>query len=98
MRSANTGANIKDLRRMMVDPDHQRKGIGQKLLQWGLDLADKQKMVCWLYARPAAVRLYESAGFKVMGVCEYNAHEDDEPLDVPPGLGMLREPQTQRGL
>lgn len=82
-----------DLRRMMVHPDHQRKGIGRKLLQWGLDLADREKIVGWLYARPAAAKMYEDAGFKVVGATEIRVPEGDEPLDVPPGLAMLREPR-----
>lgn len=78
---------------MMVHPDHQRNGVGRKLLQWGLDLADKEKMVSWLFARPAAAKMYQDAGFKVVGVAEVNVAEGDEPLDVPPSLAMLREPR-----
>ena len=83
---------------MMVHPGHQRKGIGKKLLQWGLDLADEEKIVSWLFARPAATKLYESAGFKAVGLLEVQIPEEDEPLDVPAGVAMLREPQPRTGL
>ena len=79
------------LRRMMVHPEHQRQGIGQVLLQWGLDLADKQKIVTWLFSRPAARRMYENAGFKVIATTEIEV--DD--MDVPPGVSMLRQPQAR---
>jgi GNAT superfamily N-acetyltransferase len=82
---------------MMVHPEHQRKGIGRKLIQWGLDVADKQKIVSWLNARPAAAKLYQDAGFKTVAVLEVHIGEGDEPLDVPPGLAMLREPQPYKG-
>lgn len=67
------------------------------LLQWGLQLADKQKIVSWLYARPAAAKMYQDAGFQVVGVTEVRVAEGDEPLDVPPGQAMLREPQPHHG-
>lgn len=86
-----------DLRRMMVHPDHQKKGIGRKLLQWGLDLADRQKIVGWLFARPVAAKMYQDAGFQVVAVDEIRGAEGDEPLNVPPGLAMLREPQPYKG-
>jgi GNAT superfamily N-acetyltransferase len=82
---------------MMVHPNHQRKGIGKKLLQWGLDRADKEKIVSWLFARPAAAKMYRNAGFKPVGLLEVHVPEDDEPLDVVPGEAMLREPQPYMG-
>ena len=74
---------------MAVHPDHQKKGIGQRLLQWGMDLADREKIVAWLFARPAAARLYEKNGWKAV---------DTIPVDVPdmeiaPLVSMLRKPQ-----
>ena len=81
---------------MMVLPEHQRKGIGRKLLQWGLDVADKQNIVSWLFARPAAAKMYQDAGFRSVGVTECKIPEGDEPLQVEPGMAMLREPQPYK--
>ncbi len=74
---------------MVVHPNHQRKGIGQKLLQWGMDLADREKIVGWLFARPAASKLYEKNGWRAV---------DSIAVDVPgmvvaPLVSMLRKPQ-----
>ena len=80
------------LRRMIVHPDHQRQGIGQKLLDWGMDVADEQKIVSWLFARPAGRRLYEKAGFKVVATLEVEAEE----MVVPPVVSMMRKPQARR--
>lgn len=76
---------------MIVDPDHQGRGIGQKLLQWGVDLADREKIVGWLWARPAAVRLFEKNGWKAL---------DSVPIDAPgmavaPLVSMLRLPRPR---
>jgi GNAT superfamily N-acetyltransferase len=76
---------------MIVDPDHQGKGIGQKLLQWGVDLADREKIVGWLWSRPAAARLYEKNGWIAL---------DSVPIDAPgmtvaPLVSMLRLPRPR---
>lgn len=78
-----------DLRRMMVHPDHQRKGIAQKMLQWGMDLADREKIVGWLFARPAGSRLYEKNGWKAVTSTEVDVPD----IKVAPVVSMLRVPR-----
>lgn len=51
---------------LAVHPDHQRKGIGRKLLQWGLDEADKLGLIAYLEASVDGRHLYETTGFKVV--------------------------------
>ncbi len=52
-----------DLEMVATDPAYQGQGIGTKLIRWGLEQADVQKMECYLEASPEAVRLSEKLGF-----------------------------------
>jgi GNAT superfamily N-acetyltransferase len=76
---------------MMVHPDHQRKGIGQKLLQWGVDYADKEKIAGWLFARPAGSKMYRNNGWKAVATLPF----DVPGMEIEPSLAMLRTPQTR---
>lgn len=49
---------------LAVHPNHQRKGIGRKLIQWGLDEADRLGLIAYLEASADGVRLYEQTGFE----------------------------------
>ncbi|TFB00393.1 hypothetical protein CCMA1212_007630 [Trichoderma ghanense] len=49
-----------------VDPQHQRKGIGRMLLDWGLSRADSENKDCYLMATPAGRPLYTKRGFEVV--------------------------------
>lgn len=66
---------------LAVHPDHQKKGIGRKLLQWGLDEADRLGLIVYLEASADGVRLYESTGFEkvkdvTMNLKPFGAKED----------------------
>ncbi|QIW95100.1 hypothetical protein AMS68_000618 [Peltaster fructicola] len=52
---------------MSVHPRHQRRGVGQALLAANLVLTDAAGSDIYLEAMPAAVKLYQSAGFEVIG-------------------------------
>lgn len=82
----------------MVDPKHQRKGIGRKLLQWGVEKADTEQIVGYLNARPAAMKMYSAAGFKPVGYLNTPTVEGDDDLDVPPGIAMLRLPRPREAI
>ncbi|KAL6872757.1 putative GNAT family acetyltransferase [Trichoderma novae-zelandiae] len=49
-----------------VDPQHQRKGIGRMLLDWGLRRAASDGKDCYLMATPAGRALYAKTGFEVV--------------------------------
>ena len=88
------GINV-DLHRLMVNPNYQRQGIGQKLLDWGIETADKENIVAWLFCRPAGYKLYERNGWKVVLSIEVDVPDDD--LEVAPVLAMLRLPARRAG-
>ncbi|KAI1611426.1 acyl-CoA N-acyltransferase [Exophiala viscosa] len=76
------------LHRLIVHPSYQRQGIGQKLLDWGIEVADRENVVSWLFSRPVASKLYLRNGWEVVDIIEYNVPDDD--IEVEPGIAMLR--------
>lgn len=52
---------------IMVDPWHQGKGVGGKLLEDGMASCDERHLVSYLEATtPSSARLYERYGYKVL--------------------------------
>lgn len=84
-----------DLHCLVVHPSYQRLGIGQRLLDWGIETADRENIVAFLNSRPAGSRLYEKNGWKVVGTTEFDAPDDD--LYVAPAVSMLRLPRRTGG-
>ena len=60
------------LQTLATHPECQRKGVGTKLMQWGVQRADQEGLTTWIHASPASYRLYERAGFQEVGRSEYN--------------------------
>lgn len=50
-----------------VDPAHQRRGIGKKLTQWGLERAEKERKNVHFLSSPSGGRLYRTMGFEEVG-------------------------------
>ena len=75
-----------DLRRMIVHPDHQRKGIASEMIKWGVDLADRENIVGWLLARPAGSKLYEKNGWRPFATLPFDVPD----IQVDPMIAMLR--------
>ena len=75
------------IRRLMVDPAYQGRGVGVALLRHVTARTDEQAMPCWLYSRPAGVGLYEKMGFRDSGV---TVLETEELKGVAESLGMVR--------
>lgn len=62
-------ANIhqkKDLAVLSVHPNHQRKGVGKKLLQWGIKQAAEENKEVFLLSSPEGRPLYLSQGFRTL--------------------------------
>lgn len=68
---------------LAVHPDHQKKGIGRKLLQWGLDEADRLGLIAYLEASPDGIRLYESTGFEKVKDVTMNLRPFGAKSDLP---------------
>ncbi|KAJ5383161.1 hypothetical protein N7517_001072 [Penicillium concentricum] len=56
-------SDVWNLDSLGVHPQHQKKGIGRMLLDWGVQQAATQGRDCYLVATPAGVALYRAAGF-----------------------------------
>ncbi|KAL7942874.1 acyl-CoA N-acyltransferase [Trichoderma barbatum] len=52
---------------LMIDPDHQRKGIGGKLLAAVLERSDKEKVPTFLMSSAESRGLYGKMGFEILG-------------------------------
>lgn len=58
------------LNTIAVTPEHQRKGVGRMLLDWGCDVADKNNLNCFVMASPDGLGLYGKFDLEVVGeVC-----------------------------
>lgn len=79
------------VRRLMVLPEFQGRGIGRRLMKVVTGEADRQKIVCWLFSRPAGERMYESLGFRVISVTDMDEPEDG--FVCPASKGMMRLPR-----
>lgn len=53
-----------------VSPKHQRHGIGTSLIDWGLQRAQKECVICMLESSEAIQGLYERKGFQKVGLLE----------------------------
>ena len=77
---------------LLVDPAHQRKGLGRKLVFYGLDLADEEGVCASVVASAVGDKLYVSCGFESVGKI---GDGDGNPLrNLPGGRVMFREPSS----
>lgn len=68
---------------LMVLPDAQRRGIGAKLLSWGIEEADRLHVPMVLESTPSGFGLYKKNGFKELEVVNKDMREFGwtEPYD-----------------
>jgi len=75
---------------VIVDAQHQRRGIGRKLMRLGLrDLAGRAVM---LNATPAGLRLYEKLGFEAVGAVEQHQANAPRVRAIPLARGERLRP------
>ena len=82
---------------LAVLPKHQRKGIGKKMLEWGLKQADELEVECWIDATAAGLGLYKQYGWEEVNVVTVNL----EPYGGNPGekdvnVQLIRPPQPPK--
>jgi predicted N-acetyltransferase YhbS len=78
---------------LIVDPPHQRKGLGRELVLYGLELADKEGVCASVIASEVGDGLYVSCGFEPVG---YMQEGEGNPLrDIPGGRILFREPASK---
>ncbi|KAH7264602.1 hypothetical protein MRS44_012082 [Fusarium solani] len=72
-----------------VSPNHQRRGIGRKLVQWGLDRSEEEGVAAVLEASDAGKGLYEKMGFVEVGKMPFDGGKKEEPV-------MIRETRESK--
>lgn len=70
-----------DCHTVAVHPDYQGRGVGKKLMQWGLDIAEQLKVPIYLESTHEGRSLYERLGFATL----------QEGVVFKPGVTQLKE-------
>jgi GNAT superfamily N-acetyltransferase len=55
---------------LAVDPLYQRMGVGARLLEWGLQEADREGVESWINASPYGIGLYKKFGWEECGTLD----------------------------
>ncbi len=56
-----------DIKNLMVHPQHQRKGVGRRLLESAVAASDEANIPAFLVSSAEALTLYTSLGFQQLG-------------------------------
>ena len=64
-----------------VDPNFQRMGVGNRLLEWGLEKADREGLECFIEASPAGKGLYEKLGWREVGFTDVELRRWGWPVE-----------------
>lgn len=88
-----TGRPFFMLNSLATHPEHQGRGAGKLLLDWGVKKADGEGLVTYLDATQVAKPIYEKQGFHVKRVVEWDRKVwGGEGVDV--HYCMIRQPRT----
>ena len=77
-------------------PSHQGRGAGTQLVKWGTDLADKQRLQCYLEASPAGYPLFRKADFEEVTEMEIdlNKYREGRGIYKYKHIVMIRPPNV----
>ncbi|KAJ9611638.1 hypothetical protein H2200_004822 [Cladophialophora chaetospira] len=78
---------------LAVHPDHQKKGHGRALVEWGLEQARKEGIACSVIAADGKERFYQACGFDVGPVGRAGEGEGNPLREVAGGLVFFKEKQ-----
>ncbi|KAH9896248.1 acyl-CoA N-acyltransferase [Xylariomycetidae sp. FL2044] len=84
---------------MAVHPDHQRRGAGRLLMQWGMDVAEKMGLPVYLESTEPGYPLYQHMGFERLTHVSliHKAEVAGTPEDVEVPL-MVKMPSQAKGM
>lgn len=77
------------LANVVTHKDYQRRGIGTRLVRWGLDQCEAERVPCGVESSFAGMRLYEKLGFRKFEDLRYGEKEKETMAVMvwePPGL------------
>jgi GNAT superfamily N-acetyltransferase len=63
------------LANVVTHKDYQRRGIGGRLVKWGIDQAESERVPCGVESSFAGMRLYEKVGFRKFENLRYGEKE-----------------------
>ena len=82
---------------LCVLPEYQRKGIGKRMLEWGLKQADELGVECWIDATPAGLGLYKQYGWKEVTTTTVDLESyGGTPGEKEVSVQLIRPPQSLR--
>lgn len=64
-----------------VAPNHQGRGVGKRLLRWGMRFCDERGVFAWVHSSQGAWKMYEKSGFQIIRELDVDM---DEYAPVPP--------------
>ena len=70
------------LRQMATHPDYWRRGAGHLVVGWGVNKAIKAGVAVVMFASPMGKKLYETFGFRELGIVYVQSLGDKESLNV----------------
>ncbi|KAL2760192.1 hypothetical protein ACRALDRAFT_1073845 [Sodiomyces alcalophilus JCM 7366] len=76
---------------LVIDPKHQRRGIGQQLMSWGVQEAARLNIPSFLESSNAGRRLYQKCGYRDVDVAETSLKQYGLE-EIHRNWGMLWEP------
>lgn len=77
---------------LAVNPEYRRRGVGEKLVSWGLEQADKQGLDSVLEATIDGGKLYRKLGFEDIGTIKFDSVTDKFQSRTRPDLMFMRRP------